>query len=206
MTERWTISLPDDLAERVEDHLGLGHGDNRSAFVQAAIREKLERETNQERAGNAAAHESATVSEPGPAETSPTRPEAKTSPAQEPASDRDQDDAGREPPDADLTPAEREAIDEIVADATASWDDTPDRLEQRRAAARAALAICVAEGSLGRSEAMDDHALFDRYPVDGQNERTWWRKNVRPALQAAGDYSNAKHGYVVDLDHATEDE
>jgi hypothetical protein len=39
--------------------------------------------------------------------------------------------------------------------------------------------------------------VFGECPVPGQDRETWWRKNIRPVLKEAGEYSNGRHGYVV---------
>lgn len=49
MSERITISLPEELAERLNDKLD--YGDNRSAWIAQAIEERLDREADEE--GNA---------------------------------------------------------------------------------------------------------------------------------------------------------
>jgi hypothetical protein len=90
-----------------------------------------------------------------------------------------------------------ERISEIVADVSASWEDAPERLAARRDAARAALTLAFERGSLSRSEALRD--VRPDHDVDGQNETTWWKKNVRPVLREVGEhYPN--RGYVVELE------
>jgi len=77
------------------------------------------------------------------------------------------------------------------------WSDTDERLAARRAAANAALQHAVETGeAVGKSDALE--LFYDEYAVDGQNEETWWRKNIRPVLKAVGEYSKGEHGYVVD--------
>jgi metal-responsive CopG/Arc/MetJ family transcriptional regulator len=44
MTTRITISIPDDLADEVDSQLS--YGDSRSAWIEQAIRERLEREAS----------------------------------------------------------------------------------------------------------------------------------------------------------------
>lgn len=89
-----------------------------------------------------------------------------------------------------------ERISEIVAEVSASWDDTPDRLQARRDAARAALSLAVTRGRLSKSDAVSD--VLPNHGVDGQSEDTWWRKNVRPVLQHVGEHAPGR-GYSVDL-------
>lgn len=88
-------------------------------------------------------------------------------------------------------------IEEIVAEVSASWDDTPERLETRRAAARAALHLFAEREAIGKADVIDGAELHREYPVEGQNPETFWRKNVRPVLKAVADYSKAEHGYVL---------
>jgi hypothetical protein len=117
------------------------------------------------------------------------------------------DEASEDQPDTrtvdhDDTPTREEPdetddrINEIVATVSESWDDTPERLEARREAARAALGLAVRRGSLSKSDAVDD--VFPNHAVDNQTEETWWRKNVRPVLQHAGTHAPGR-GYSVDL-------
>jgi Arc/MetJ-type ribon-helix-helix transcriptional regulator len=47
MTERITFSMPDDMAEDINARLS--YGDNRSEWIRDAIREKLERDTEEPR-------------------------------------------------------------------------------------------------------------------------------------------------------------
>lgn len=183
MVERWTISVPDELAQEFNDIVDLGHGDNRSQYVQTAIREYVEKRTGGSPPETRGSRSEDTDPEsPEPAETSVSDPEPTP------------DDL-----EADVTTNELETIDGVVDDVSSTWNDDRERIEKRRAAARAALIVCAREGSLGRAEAIDDHNLKERYPVGGQNDRTWWRKNIRPVLQEAGEYSQGAHGYVVDF-------
>jgi len=59
------------------------------------------------------------------------------------------------------------------------------------------LAHAVGAGdAVGKSDATE--RFLPEYAVDGQNAETWWRKNIRPVLQAVGEYDNGRHGYTVD--------
>jgi len=111
-------------------------------------------------------------------------------------SDRDprpQEHAAPEPPEPDVD----SGIDAVVAHVSDDWSDTDERLAARRAAANAALQHAVETGeAVGKSDALE--LFYDEYAVDGQNEETWWRKNIRPVLKAVGEYSKGEHGYVVD--------
>lgn len=95
-----------------------------------------------------------------------------------------------------------ETIREIVADVSASWDDD-DRLDDRRAAATAALQLMRERGELGRKAAVAE--LYEEYQVAAQNERTWWRQNIRDAVKQAGSYSNGRAAYVWDVDEPESD-
>lgn len=109
------------------------------------------------------------------------------------------DERGQETPEtatASEPTATDETIERIVEDVSASWDDD-DRLEDRRDAARAALRLMRDRGSLGRTVASEQ--LLPEYAVEGQNERTWWRQNIRDAVAEAGSYSRGRSEYVWNL-------
>jgi predicted CopG family antitoxin len=86
-------------------------------------------------------------------------------------------------------------VEEIVADVSDSWEDAPDRLEARRDAARAALSLAFGRGSLSKSEALRD--VLPDHQVSGQNDTTWWKKNVQPMLREVGEHYPGR-GYVVE--------
>lgn len=90
---------------------------------------------------------------------------------------------------------EIDTTDEIVdaVDAAAeSWDDSPDRLEARKAAARAAL-TAIREEPRSKSEILDE--VEPRHSVEGQSKRTWWRANLSESnpspLKELCEFSNA---------------
>ena len=84
----------------------------------------------------------------------------------------------------------------VVDRGATSWADD-DRLDDRREAARRVLAYAIeADEAVGKSSEIVAET-FDECPVAGQDRETWWRKNVRPVLKEAGDYSAGRHGYVV---------
>jgi hypothetical protein len=96
-------------------------------------------------------------------------------------------------PTADVDQRVAAVVDRVAA----SWADD-DRLDDRREAARRVLAYAIeTDEAVGKSSEIVDK-VFGECPVDGQNLGTWWRKNVRPVLKEAGDYSAGRHGYVVD--------
>jgi len=99
-----------------------------------------------------------------------------------------------EPPTEPQTSATVEAVVERVSD---GWQDTDERLAARRAAARAVLQHAVDTGdAVGKTDAIEEFG--DEFGVDGQNDETWYRKNIRPVLREVGEYSSGVHGYVVD--------
>lgn len=95
--------------------------------------------------------------------------------------------------------AETDVLD-VVETVAEEWDDSPDRLDARKAAARAVLAHAVESGEhVGKSDAVE--RFFDEYPVEGQKTETWWRKNIRnDILSELGEYSQGNGGYRVTAD------
>jgi hypothetical protein len=83
-------------------------------------------------------------------------------------------------------------VDRVAAD----WDDSDERLAQRRGAAEAALELARERGQLGRADAVD--ALLPEHDVAGQTEETWWRNNVRPVLKEVATFSPGAGAYVVE--------
>ena len=133
--------------------------------------------------------------EPEPSEaTEPATERAGATADQETSEDASRSDAH----------AERKDVARAVESVAAGWGDDPERLEARKAAATAVLTAALEEGPIGRSEAVD--RFYAEYPVGGQSERTWWRKNVRPVLTEFGSYSQGQQGYVVDGLPAAEEE
>lgn len=134
----------------------------------------------------------------------PTDDRRDRSPADEPPVD----DGGVSAPtigevieaDLDIDP---DAVDDRVWSAVDrvadGWDDD-HRLETRKTAAALVLQHAVESGEyVGQSDPVVE-SVRERYPVDGQNETTWWKKNIRAVLSEVGDYSRGKHGYRVDRD------
>jgi hypothetical protein len=126
-------------------------------------------------------------------------PETAPSDGAQPATQRREPTADREAgaddsrSDTDSGRADVARAVEAVAD---GWGDAPDRLEARKAAATAVLTAALEGGPIGQSEAVE--RFYEEYPVPGQNEDTWWRKQARPVLKEYGTYSQGQHGYVVD--------
>jgi len=85
---------------------------------------------------------------------------------------------------------------DVVEDVAEGWDDD-DRLHNRKQAAAEVLQHAVETGEpVGRSSEIVEE-LREKYPVAGQNEETYWRKNVRDVLSEVGDYSRGSHKYTV---------
>lgn len=91
-------------------------------------------------------------------------------------------------------------VDAVVeAVSAASWDDAPDRLDARKAAAKAVLQHALDTGDyIGKSDAVG--RFREDYPVPDQKPETWWRNNARDVLQEVGEYSRGHGGYRVDAD------
>lgn len=68
-----------------------------------------------------------------------------------------------------------DVIEAAIERAAESWDDDDARTEARKAAAQAVLEA-LREEPRSRSEIVDEFA--DEYAVAGQNDDTWWRKNL----------------------------
>jgi predicted CopG family antitoxin len=76
---------------------------------------------------------------------------------------------------ADAEP-EDDVVDRVVEEAAENWDDRNSRLQARKAAARAVLNELRTVGPMSKSEIVED--IQGEYPVEGQSENTWWRKNI----------------------------
>jgi hypothetical protein len=81
----------------------------------------------------------------------------------------------------------------VVNAVAAEWDDTGDRFEARKAAARAVLDYAREHGTVSKQEAKEE--IRPEYPVDGQNARTWYRKTIRPVLNEVAEYDNSARAY-----------
>lgn len=111
-------------------------------------------------------------------------------------------EVGRNPgaaPAAEEHDVSTDEIERAVELGSKSWDDSPAQLQARRDAARAVLEA-VRETPMSKSELQDE--LFDAYPVDGQNEGTWWRRNIKSEAADHGgpidyvaEYSNSSKKY-----------
>jgi len=99
-------------------------------------------------------------------------------------------------PDADAG-ADDEEIPDVVESVAESWEDTTDRLKARKAAAAAVLGYADEHGGISKQEAKE--TVYPEYPVDGQNARTWYRKNIRPVLNEAAEYDQSARKYKLDV-------
>ena len=97
----------------------------------------------------------------------------------------------------DATPADDLAgVVDRVAD---GWDNTDARIDARKEAALAVLEYARENGSVSKTEAKEE--VEPAYPVEGQNARTWYRKNIRPVLNEAAEYDQSERGYrLVDTE------
>lgn len=129
------------------------------------------------------------VSAPASGDVSGSSP----STSQPPAADERRDTA---PHDAESGSGETPPpISDVVDAVAAGWDDSPDRLEARKAAARAVLEYAREHGSVTKQEAKEH--VEPEHPVEAQNPRTWYRKNIRPVLNEAAEYNQSKRAYEL---------
>jgi predicted house-cleaning noncanonical NTP pyrophosphatase (MazG superfamily) len=86
---------------------------------------------------------------------------------------------------------------EVVERVADGWEDSEERLEARKRAAVAVLRYAREHGTVSKSEAKEE--VYPEHPVEGQAERTWYRKNIRPVLNEAAEYDSSKRGYRLDV-------
>lgn len=86
--------------------------------------------------------------------------------------------------------------DDVVSRISRSWTDPEQKLDQRREAAAAALELIRRRGQLGKRHAVE--TLLPEFAVDGQNDETWYRQNVRPVLREVATYSPTDGAYVIE--------
>lgn len=95
---------------------------------------------------------------------------------------------------------------DVIEDVTENWKDDEARLATRRRAAAEVLQHAVDTGEgVGKSSSIVDE-VREKYPVEGQNQETYWRKNLRDVLSEVGTYSSGTHKYTVDSLDAGEDD
>lgn len=106
-------------------------------------------------------------------------------------------DATEPPTDEINTPDISSRVQEVVEDVAEGWDDD-ERLQNRKQAAAEVLHHAVETGeAVGKSSEIVEE-VREKYPVVGQNEETYWRKNIRDVLSEVGDYSRGSHKYTVE--------
>lgn len=88
-----------------------------------------------------------------------------------------------------------DALGGIVDRVGDSWEDTPDRLAARKRAALAVLQYAREHGGVSKREAKEE--IYPEHGVDGQNPRTWYRKNIRPVLNEAAEYDQGAKEYQL---------
>jgi len=120
-----------------------------------------------------------------------------TQPPQEPRDTVDttpDPEPDRSPSDTPPTPTRAEGtLADVVDSVAAGWEDTTERIEARKDAARAVLEYAREHGSVSKQEAKEH--VEPEYPVDGQKPDTWYRKNVKPVLKEAGEYHQSDRAY-----------
>lgn len=88
-----------------------------------------------------------------------------------------------------------EVVERVAEDD--GWEDSEERLEARKRAAVAVLRYAREHGTVSKSEAKEE--VYPEHPVEGQTERTWYRKNIRPVLNEAAEYDSSERGYRLDV-------
>jgi hypothetical protein len=103
------------------------------------------------------------------------------------------------------SPPTHTSVSEVVDRVAESWDDD-ERKENRKKAAEEVLQHAVDTGQpVGRSSDIVE-AVQERYPVEGQNAETYYRKNIRMVLSEVGRYSRGSKKYTVREDDIGENE
>lgn len=112
------------------------------------------------------------------------------------------DDDGDEPPEPPASDDEHADLSDVVEAVADGWEDRPERLAARKQAALAVLEYAREHGSVSKAEATEK--IEPEYPVEGQNARTWYRKNIRPVLDEAAQYDRTERKYRITLDGGDE--
>ena len=130
-----------------------------------------------------------------------TNPPEEFGDSREDAVDRT-DASAATPPAREHTPAEDadtgespDTAGDVVEAIAEKWGDTDERLEARKAAARAVLDHAREHGEVSKQEAKEE--IYPEYPVEDQNARTWYRKNIRPVLNEAAEYNQSARAYEL---------
>jgi ribosomal protein S25 len=124
----------------------------------------------------------------------PPRDAARSDPGNDPGADTDAEEPPIRPESGD------EDLAGVVDRIAEGWDDPPERIDARKAAARAVLEHAREHGTVSKKEAKEE--VRPEYPVEGQNARTWYRKNIRPVLNEAAEYDESVRAYRLDLGEA----
>ena len=113
--------------------------------------------------------------------------------------DRSPAPAADEPSTAGAVGEGGDAIDDAVDKAAESWEDNEARLAARKNAARAVLKG-LRERPMSRGEMVDRY--YDDYDISGQNEDTWYRKNLAECdnapLKAVASYNSGTRKWEFD--------
>ena len=96
-----------------------------------------------------------------------------------------------------------DSIDDVVDSVGTHWGDRPQRVDERKAAARAVLEYAREHGDVSKLEAINE--IEPDHSVEGQNPETWYRNNVRPVLREACEYDSATRSYHFALDDQGDD-
>lgn len=131
----------------------------------------------------------------------------RTAPDRAAPGDDDSDDQGEttsttrstsSPEAASGEPSDVDGVEAVVTAVSANWGGSPERLADRRDAARAVLELLAEEGQVSKQLAID--VLLPEFEVTDQSPDTWWRKNCREVVREVATYSNGAHAYVLDED------
>lgn len=87
---------------------------------------------------------------------------------------------------------------ETIESVAEGWEE--DRRADRKRAAQAAVKYIREHDGASAKELQEN--VEPEHPVDGQNARTWYRRNVKPVLSEidAAQYSNATKEWTVETD------
>lgn len=107
-----------------------------------------------------------------------------------------------ETPETPASDDEHDDLSDVVEAVADGWEDHPERLAARKQAALAVLEYAREHGSVSKAEATEK--IEPEYPVDEQNARTWYRKNIRPVLDEAAQYDRTERKYRITLDGGDE--
>jgi hypothetical protein len=121
---------------------------------------------------------------------------------QRPEDPADQQDAA--PTTTDATPQDGDESRDVVDAVAEGWQGAPNRVKARKEAARAVLDYAREHGQVSKREAKEK--VYPEHPVEGQNARTWYRKNIRPVLNEVAEYDQSARAYrLVDDGDTVED-